>query len=870
MTDSFSVFLQPLTFYLFPEPGFFMLNLFKHWTYQLFSPSGAVRKKYESFKELLDNDRRSHELMADLEEIYYNRTKVDIVRVARLYEELSSSVSTMVACLFRMAPRSYDNLWDYYKKIDFYVSFALAPPKTCVDPPYTRSLNEVFSDDSLVGGKAYNLLLLKNKLNLPVPAGFIISASSFNELILYNNLRPLIDDRLASLDITDTRRLEQVSADLVDMVLYARIPPEVEDSILRACEGLTQGQGKSFKFALRSSAVCEDSEITFAGQYLTVLHVDTDNILDSYKRVLASKYSANALYYRIHHGISDFDTPMAVLALEMVNARVSGAITSSDKSVDGGGNLIIHSLWGLGEALVSGEISPDTITVSKAGELKIVDRKSVLQKQQLVASSTGQGRFVRLENDLQQSMSLSDSDALTLAAWAVRIEEYYKKPQEIEWCLDENGQLILLQSRELKVMENVDDVADGLEVTGHSLLFRGGERASAGAAVGLVCKITNEKDLATVPPGSVLVVENTPPSYVVIMDRLAAVVVERGSAADHFASVAREFGVPMLVKSSGVTSLLAHGREVTVDADSLSVYEGTVESLLFCLLEEKPEVNNSPLHLILKYVIEFISPLRLIDPASPIFNPEGCRSFHDIIRFVHEKGVQEMFSIAEGKVARKTGARKFVSKIPLDLYLLDVGGGLTPQSAELETVQLDDVACPPFVAFWQGLGHPGVKWDAHAHFDWKALDDVVMAGGIAGKGAAAFASFAVISADYLNVNMRFGYHFTILDSICGPVEEENYILLRFAGGGGDFHGRSLRIEFISQVLIELGFSVSLKGDLLDARMVRYDQEAMFEKLDLVGRLFGATKLMDMILKDEEMVQEAVMDFMNGRYYFSSE
>ena len=847
-----------------------MLNLFKHWTYQFFSPGGAVRKKYESFKELLDNDRRCHELLADLEEIYYNRTKVDIVRVSRLYEEFSAHVAGMVACLSRMAPRSYVNLRDYYKKIDFYVRFALAPPEIFFDPPYTLSLEEIFADDSLVGGKGYNLLLLKNTLHLPVPAGFIISANSFNELIRYNDLRHLIDERLGSLDITDTNGLEQASAELVEMVLHARIPPEVEKSILRAFDGLTQGKDKPLKLALRSSAVCEDSEITFAGQYLTVLHVDRDNILESYKRVLASKYTANALYYRIHHGISDYDTPMAVLVLEMVHARVSGAVTSSDSSVEDGGNLVIHSLWGLGESLVSGEVSPDTITVARAGALKIIDRKAARKKQQLVVSSTGHGRLADVAEDLQESLSLSDSDALTLAAWARRIEKYYKKPQEIEWCLDEYGRLILLQSRELKVMKKAAGVDDGLDVTGHSLLFRGGERASTGAAVGPVCKIAGEKELATVSSGSVLVVENTPPSYVRIMDRLAAVVAERGSAADHFASVAREFGVPMLVKCEGITSILNEGQEVTVDADSLSVHEGSVESLLFCLIDEKPEEERSPLRLILKYVLEFVSPLRLIDPASPIFKPEGCRSFHDIIRFVHEKGVQEMFSIAEGKSARKSGARKFVSRIPLDLYLLDVGGGLTPRSAEFETVQLADITCRPFLGFWRGLGHPGVKWDAHAHFDWKAMDDVVMAGGIASRESSAFASFAVISSDYLNVNMRFGYHFTILDAILSPVEEENYILLRFAGGGGDFHGRSLRIKFIEQVLAGLGFSVSLKGDLLDARMVRCVEETMFEKLDLVGRLFGATKLMDMILRDEKMVQQAATEFMNGRYDFSSE
>jgi len=132
-----------------------------------------------------------------------------------------------------------------------------------------------------------------------------------------------------------------------------------------------------------------------------------------------------------------------------------------------------------------------------------------------------------------------------------------------------------------------------------------------------------------------------------------------------------------------------------------------------------------------------------------------------------------------------------------------------------------------------------------------------------------FASHAVLSSDYMNLNLRFGYHFVILDTLCSDQAEDNYILFRFSGGGADFEKRMLRADFLSQVLYRIGLEVNRKSDLVDARIKGEDRRAMKNKLDLVGRLLGATRLMDMYLKDESMVEGFVEDFMNGRYHFAS-
>ena len=144
-----------------------------------------------------------------------------------------------------------------------------------------------------------------------------------------------------------------------------------------------------------------------------------------------------------------------------------------------------------------------------------------------------------------------------------------------------------------------------------------------------------------------------------------------------------------------------------------------------------------------------------------------------------------------------------------------------------------------------------------------------MSGGIISAESAQLASYAVLSSEYLNLNLKFGYHFVILDTLCSSRREENHILFRFNGGGGDDHGRSLRADFLHRVLQRLQFDVTRKSDLVDARFSGAGERGMMEKLDLLGRLLGATRLMDMYLNEETQVKPYVEAFLNGRYHFSS-
>ena len=745
-------------------------NLFKYWTYQVFSPGTVLREKYEAFKSLLAHDKCAHEVMAELEEIYYNRIRVDFQVIAKKYDRLAESVSGIIEDLSRMCPSRYLNLKDYFKKFDFYIRFMLAPPEYNFSPPFTVQLDEIPPDGrSLVGGKALQLSVIKRDLELPIPSGFVITTNAFFYLIEHNDLRKIIDEKLAGLDINSTPSLDHTSDDLMALIMNSRIPPDIENEVLNAFKACQWTKNRDVRIAMRSSAVCEDEQSSFAGQYLTALNVKKENILDAYKQVIASKYSPSALYYRINYGLSDIETPMAVLALEMVDATASGIIYTQDIDDSTSNYLNIHSVWGLGELLVSGEVSPDIITVTKEEKPTIVMEKTGVKHKQMTLAQNRSTEVIPVYDNKKQICSIDRDSVLTLTKWGTKLESFYGVPQDIEWCKDIAGRLFILQSRPLKIEEvytpteecKFDDIKN-------AVLVSGGETASSGIGAGRVFKIDRKTDLENLPKGAVLVAGNASPYYVTVMDRLNAVVTDTGSTAGHFSSVAREFGVPTLVNTDVATTNLLPGREVTVHADGKVVYDGIVSSLIESPCAQKDLLSNSPFMRKLRYVIRFVSPLKLVDPASKSFKPEECRSLHDIIRFSHEKAVQEMFSMGDRKGGRKKGAKKLISKIPMLFYVLDVGGGIEQKVSNEQEVRMEAIISAPMRAVFSGLNHPDIQWSEFTHFDWEEYDKIVMSGGIISADSARFGSYAILANDYLNLNLRFGYHFVILDTISCP------------------------------------------------------------------------------------------------------
>ena len=834
-------------------------NFLRSLVLRVFCPVSGIRERYAAFKDLLEFDHICHSRMARIEMIHYDRKPVDFCAVKMACEEMSHALESMVDRLEVMAPRRYPNLRDSVAGINEEIRRFLTVESVETGPPYVLMLDEVFSaSDMTVGGKARNLGVILRELGLPVPKGFAVASGAFQLFIEANGLRRKIDTVLANLDARSIASVDAASREITELFRQSPVPPELEAALLDAYSRVFGGE----LCAVRSSAAAEDSSVSFAGIYKSVLAVAKEDIPAAYKEVIASKYSSSALSYRIHSGLLDQETPMAVLVLGMVDARASGIIYTADPVISNSDRVIIYAIRGLGESLVGGATAPDVIEVSKKEPNAI----------HAVCKLSGPGKGCGPKGESRGGEGISEEEglpvntgvALQLARWGLDLESFFGHPLDVEWCQDQDGRLYLLQARPLGIESPHDESLDiDASTVTNAVLFGAGERASSGVGAGPVFKILSLAELKDVPEGCVLVAPTTSPRIVQVLSRLKAVVTDTGSVAGHLASVAREWGIPALVNTRIATEVLHTGDMVTVDADRQRVLEGVAEDLLALTGKgRRPGAKEeTPFTVRLRRILEHVSRLSLTNPDAPDFLPENCRTVHDVLRFVHEKAVAEMFSLGEAGKRRIREAKRLSCDIPLVLYALDLGDGFAAGSAFRKEITPEEIRSVPFQALWQGMTDSWDTWESGlVHLDWGSLDRMTSGEGIVSVDSQLLASFALVSQDYLNLNVKFGFHFTVVDTLCGGVQRENYISMRFEGGGGSAEGRSLRALFIKEVLEKEGFVVQLERDSVYASINRITLKDCQDKLDAMGRLLSVTRLLDMSLTSVDQVDAMVADF----------
>jgi pyruvate,water dikinase len=311
---------------------------------------------------------------------------------------------------------------------------------------------------------------------------------------------------------------------------------------------------------------------------------------------------------------------------------------------------------------------------------------------------------------------------------------------------------------------------------------------------------------------------------------------------------------------------LPEGLLVTVDADAGRILAGCPAALLDAPAKHREEQRGRLAERFAALARQTCH-LELTAPEAPNFRPEGCRSLHDMVRFCHEKAVAEMVGPTENDgpgapPERGLGkARRLRTDLAFTLFLLDLGGGLAPAQGRGNEVRPEDIASAPMRALWQGLACSGETWaDMGFCCDWAEFDRV--SAGIFRKDSRLLASYGLLSADYLHLLVRFGYHFAVLDSLCGPRAEANYICFRFMGGGGVPEQRRLRVTYIATVLEGYGFAVRVRGDMLNARLSRAEETVVRRSLILLGRLLVRTQRLDLRLTDAHQTLRLAEDFLS--------
>ncbi|MDD3678132.1 MAG: phosphoenolpyruvate synthase [Dehalococcoidales bacterium] len=425
-------------------------------------------------------------------------------------------------------------------------------------------------DVPIVGGKGANLGEM-TKANIPVPPGFVVSVDAYFEFLKESDILGEVQTLLDSLDIEDTKQLQRVSTVIKQMFMDSSIMPELALKIKEAYKQLGEGL-----VAVRSSATAEDlPEASFAGQQSTYLNIEgPDEVVDAVLRCWASLFEPRAIYYRVQQGFNHFKVGIAVPVQRMIASVTSGVMFTVEPVTSNTKEIVIEAIYGLGEGLVSGEVTPDLYIVDKEN-LSIKSKRISKQKNQLSMNPGNNGKDINtwqlIDKDLQGKIKLSDEEIIELAKIGKQIEDHYQFPQDIEWA-KENGKYFILQTRPVTTIKEA--VEEEPEINAPVLLS--GVAASPGLASGPVKIIHEASQLDRVHTGDILVTEMTTPDFVPAMKKAAAIVTDRGGRTAHAAIVSRELGIPCVVGTDLATTTLIDKKIITVDGAKGKVYSGKI------------------------------------------------------------------------------------------------------------------------------------------------------------------------------------------------------------------------------------------------------------------------------------------------------
>ena len=814
------------------------------------------KERYHSFKLLLNANNRALEIMADMERTLDGGQPFGMTFVRASCTAVSVNVFNMVKYIGKLTYGRYEELGAQFNEIRQNIDDLLSQKKSLTDERLVipiDAVNKKMSD--FVGNKMANLGEIRNELQIRIPDGFVITAAAYDRFIEENDLQTEIDRRFQSADGENIETLYALSSNIQQLIIQAKIPDDVIDAVRKAYVGLESKTKSKVTLALRSSALGEDvHESSFAGQYRSELNVSFDSIFQAYKEILASKYSLQAVTYRLNRGFKDEDISMCVGCINMVDAAAGGVIYTRNPVDMADDAMFINSAWGLPKSVVDGSDACDLFVVSKTPSRKIIRKKVSTKKIKFVCLPEEGVCKTELTGDKKNLASINDNQALNLSELAAKIEDYYSTPQDIEWAIDSDGIIYILQCRPLKQTKMME--ANILETTfkpeQDTVIIRGGITASPGSASGEVFLVDKSIDLLQFPRGAVLVARQALPLWASLLNRSAAVVTEQGGFAGHLASVAREFGVPALFGVPDAMNQLNHGELITVDADTLTIYKGKIESVLKKI---RPKVNlmqGSPVYETLKQVSRLIIPLNLLDPDSPFFSPASCKTLHDITRFIHEKAVHEMFNFGKEHHFSEKSSKQLYYKVPMQWWILNLDDGFKEEINE-KYVRLENISSIPMLAFWKGFS--AVPWEGPPAIDGKGFTSVIFQSTVNRnlipglRSAYATRNYFMISKNYCSLSSRMGYHFSILEALVSERETENYISFQFKGGAADHQRRLGRVNFIAGILQKEGFWVVIREDNLTARVEGHDMEYMKKRLEILGYLALHTRQLDMIMSN---------------------
>lgn len=450
-------------------------------------------------------------------------------------------------------------------------------------------------DVNLVGGKGANLGEMVHA-DLPIPYGFIVTAHAYFYFLNDAQIGTKIKNLLASLDYNNPHQLSQIAADIRKIILNAKMPDFLAEKIIEYYDHLTLKEEKylnkkvkllskvnhvlknAYKpplVAVRSSATAEDlPNASFAGQQETFLNVRGESVLlTKIKECWASLFTERAIFYRHAQGFDNVKVGLAAVVQRMVESEKSGIAFSIDPVTNDKNKIVIEAIFGLGEYIVQGKVTPDHYEVDKRSFV-ILKNESKYQTSKYVKAGNG-NKEVHLNKKEGTKPKITDEELLKLAILVKRIENHYYFPQDIEWAI-ENNHVYIVQARPITTIKknniNIRDVFSNSLENDRPILT--GSPASPGISSGPVTIILSPAEIDKIKKGDIMVAPQTNPDYVPAMKKAGGIITERGGRTSHAAIVSRELGIPAIVGTEKATTVLKNDQVVTVNGTTGEVFKG--------------------------------------------------------------------------------------------------------------------------------------------------------------------------------------------------------------------------------------------------------------------------------------------------------
>ena len=846
-----------------------------------------VKARYHAFRVFLENNGRALELVIDTDRAL---ARGDDRELSAITGELLSVAGELVDGLNLLSADAHEELYELHGRMasavnDSLDSLTLVPASA----PPCLFLDEIgLSDQRQTGSKAANLAMLR-RMGLPVPEAFVCTVRACRLFLEEAGIEGGIRRALRDAELGRIG-LGEAAAAIRDMIMAAPLPPALERALVDNRSRLT-AEGCGVAVSVRSSGVAEDgTAYSFAGQYTSVLNVVGDEaLMKAFREVVASGFGSRVMSYRQRIGMDPAVFDVAVLVQRMVPARAAGVLMTRDPGHPSSGRMLISAVSGLGTMAVGGAAPSDLYRPWRAdaaqgpedaaGDVEAVIAGKTVRE---VADISGGLREEPVPESEREVALLSPPQVAQLARYGEMIESLNGMSQDIEWALDADGALHLLQARPLRVAAGGTAPAGALSVP-----LVNGMCASAGKAVGQVLAVRTAEELeAAAKSGDedgmrILVLPQSIVEASPHLSRFAGLVVEAGNPTDHLSCIARECGLPMITGAVEASGRLASQQWVVLDADNGQVLEASAELWSAC----RPQAPRShsaqaaearcTLDPPREELRKLIVPLNLTDAYGPTFSLAQCRSFHDLIRYTHEMAVLAMFHAGD-KVMEDAGGllHPLDIGVPFHFLVVDVGGGVRREATSAGTSRRgirqrvlgpNDILSRPLAAVCEGLTTPGLSW--HVGPDGSALSGLFsrnMLDACSARPAGSF-NYALAARDYLNLNSRVEYHFAMLDAVCGGSAQANYVRFRFKGGGSSAGRTNRRARFLREVLEGNGFVTSVKGDLVTASLTGAGRDTVRDKLVMLGRLIGFSRCLDAVMRDDRTASLLAQGFLAGNF-----